>query len=420
MLPYDKSSDKYQSLVKAVCNYVTSGLAPIFTVDKPAFRQLLKALDPRFNCPSRNHFSSVVIPEMYSDMKSSLVSKLSDIKSFSCTMDGWSSLAGDPYLSLTIHFINNDWKIETACLSTMYVPESHTGDNLCEFVREGLLEYGLYTGQMIAMTTDAAANNISACRKLSARRVSCFGHILHNALCTTFSKSEEITCLLKSARKIVSVFSYSSINRQQLLKIKKELKIDAKSLVQDVSTRWGSKFKMLSRLLEQLPAVDQLFVNNRKHRDLMLSFAQKDLLTDTVNALRPFSDLTDLLSGDTMVTISSVTPMLCHIQELCKTTEDSTQIEKTIKDGVWAYITRRFDDERVNLFYAAATVLDRRFCYQPPGIDSWPEEDDVKDFIVEMATPPAPTPSTGTPPDPPLSSEETTSHTPAEHHTGGK
>ena len=59
-------------------------------------------------------------------------------------------------------------------------------------------------------------------------------------------------------------------------------------------------------------AIDQVFVNDREHRDLILSFEQKDLLATLVATLKPFSTLTDLLSGDTMVTASSLMPTFQH------------------------------------------------------------------------------------------------------------
>ena len=169
-------------------------------------------------------------------MKSEIVKSLSDIQNFSCTMDGRSSIAGDPYMTLSIHYLDQDWSLQLHCLTTMYVPASHTADIIVSFVREGLAEYNLHTGQLNTMTSDAAANNVTACKKIEVKRISCFGHILHNALNNSLKDSPGVTALLKAARKIVSVFSYSHNSRKKLEKLKRELKIECKALVQDVST----------------------------------------------------------------------------------------------------------------------------------------------------------------------------------------
>jgi hypothetical protein len=322
-------------------------------------------------------------------MKSELTKELAVVKNFACTMDAWSSLAGEPYMTLSVHFVNDEWVLKTKCLTTMYVPASHTADTIIDFVKEGLADYNLFIDDMTTVTTDAAANNISACSKMNVKRISCVGHILHNALNNAFSSSAEITNLLKASRKIVSVFSYSHESRKKLEKLKKELKIDCKSLVQDVSTRWGSKYKMLCRLHKCNAAIDQLFVNHRKHRELLLSFEQKDLLSTLVDILQPFSTLTDLLSGDTMVTVSSIMPTLHHIQSLCECDGEEGEVAERIKNCVWDYFSQRFINRELNMYYGSATMLDRRYEYESciPDIIQWPTKDEVKDFLCRISVP---------------------------------
>ena len=77
----------------------------------------------------------------------------------------------------------------------------------------------------------------------------------------------------------------------------------------------------------------------------MLSFEQKDLLQNVVVALKPFEDLTDLLSGEKVVTVSSIAPMLSHIAELAQEVHDADSISgdkvTDIRDNIWEYIKTR-------------------------------------------------------------------------------
>ena len=59
-----------------------------------------------------------------------------------------------------------------------------------------------------------------------------------------------------------------------------------------------------------------IFITDRRYRNHILSFAQKDTLCKVLKALEPYEELTDLLSGDKDVTVSSVAPTLCHLHEL--------------------------------------------------------------------------------------------------------
>lgn len=258
MIPYNKGNARHATIVEAVTRYLTSGCAAMYTVEKQSFIDLLKVLDPRFQCPGRNHFSQTAIPSAYMKLKAQVAEELK-VPYVSLTTDGWSSLAKDPYISLTTHFIDDTWTLKTRCLSTMYAPDSHTADNLAQFTKAGLEEFGLYIINTVAMTTDSAANMIAACKNLGVQRVSCFGHILHNAVSTTLDKNQPIISLLRASRKIVSVFSFSFKFRSSLKKAQKELNLPSTQLVNDVCTRWGSKLNMLERLQTQLPAVEKLF-----------------------------------------------------------------------------------------------------------------------------------------------------------------
>ena len=260
---YSKGSPRHQEITSAVTSYITSGSVPIYTVEKKSFKDLLYVLDPRYELPHRNHFSSYAIPEQYNLLKNKVVEELKKVEYIALTMDGWTSLARDSYVSLTSHFIDHEWRLKTQCLTTAYLPESHTGQNLANFVKDGLAEYGFTIGRVTTMTTDNGTNMISACEKLQLLRLSCFGHILHNAITGALNSQQPVVDVISKSRKIVSVFSHSSLFRQRLLKVQKELNLPQQQLVNDVATRWGSKHAMLSRLSLHLPAFTKLFGDSK-------------------------------------------------------------------------------------------------------------------------------------------------------------
>ena len=85
-------------------------------------------------------------------------------------------------MSLTAHFIDDDWELVSRCLKTEYHPESHTYDNLAEFITSGIHEFGLRLGNIVTVTTDSAANMIAAAKKagklsLLMQSNYCFIHI---------------------------------------------------------------------------------------------------------------------------------------------------------------------------------------------------------------------------------------------------
>ena len=104
-------------------------MVPFKTVSKEGFVNLLNKVDKQYKIPSRRHFSHVAVPEMYAQCVKSVQSELKQIEFFACTTDLWSSRTTEPYVSLTVHFINQDFELKSRCLQTSYFPEEHSGEN---------------------------------------------------------------------------------------------------------------------------------------------------------------------------------------------------------------------------------------------------------------------------------------------------
>jgi hypothetical protein len=65
------------------------------------------------------------------------------------TLDGWSLLAPDPYLRLTVHWVHSapgtptDWSLQSLLLAFHEVKGNHSGQNLANIVMEIVNEAGL-------------------------------------------------------------------------------------------------------------------------------------------------------------------------------------------------------------------------------------------------------------------------------------
>ena len=68
-------------------------------------------------------------------MKQQVKQEISPISHFSSMTYMWSSVGMAPYISYTIHYINDEWQLCNKCLQTQYLPEDHTGANLAEAMK---------------------------------------------------------------------------------------------------------------------------------------------------------------------------------------------------------------------------------------------------------------------------------------------
>ena len=96
---------KWQQLTNKVTRCIAKDILSICIVDKPGFKQILDSFDPRYQLPSRKHFSKTAIPALFNTTQLALASMLQEVKYFSSTTDLWSSVCTQPYLSYTVHYI---------------------------------------------------------------------------------------------------------------------------------------------------------------------------------------------------------------------------------------------------------------------------------------------------------------------------
>ncbi len=70
---------------------------------------LVSTFDSHYDLPSRSYFSRTALPELYAEVRDKVKAELEPITYFSATTDLWSSDGSlTPYISYTVHFLNND------------------------------------------------------------------------------------------------------------------------------------------------------------------------------------------------------------------------------------------------------------------------------------------------------------------------
>lgn len=125
------NAEKAKRITQSVAAFIAADLRPYSVVENPGFRHLLKTLEPRYKLPSRSHFTEKVIPALYNQTKVQVMASISQDNRVALTCDSWTSVATQSYLTVTVHYINEDWQILSHVLQTRAVYESHTGADLC-------------------------------------------------------------------------------------------------------------------------------------------------------------------------------------------------------------------------------------------------------------------------------------------------
>ena len=138
--------------------------------------------DPRYKLPSRSYFSTAATPSLYESVRKRVKWDLAEVFSFSATTDVWSSIGMRPYMSYTVRYLTNKWKIEKKCLQAHFLPEDHTGEKLAEAMESTLVARNVRASCQLCLTTNNATNLINAAERLQWSHISCCDHNFHLAI----------------------------------------------------------------------------------------------------------------------------------------------------------------------------------------------------------------------------------------------
>ncbi|KAI2666742.1 E3 SUMO-protein ligase ZBED1 [Labeo rohita] len=311
--------------------------------------------------PSRKYFRQVELPSLYMSCLSEVENELRDVAHFATNTDLWTSRSTQPYMSLTIHFITSNWTLCSRCLQTSYFPGDHTGDLIAQGLRESLQSWGLQENRQVCVTTDNATNNIRALQLNNWTRLQCFGHRLHLAI-EKGMKLPQVDRAVGVCKKVVSAFSNTWKRRRELAVAQGELGLPVHQLITETVNRWGSRQKMIDRVIEQEKAISQVLREDKKTRHLIPTWQDMDVLEFISKALRPLTEFTDALSGEDYVSVSYLKPVL-HLfnKTIVAPQEDDTQLTKNIKDKILEYLNEKYADPDTEDLLDMASFVDPRF-----------------------------------------------------------
>lgn len=146
-------------------------------------------------------------------------------------------------------------------------------------------------------------------------------------------------------KQLVGVFSHSWKKKSALKKAQQELNLPEHSLITECPTRWGSRQKMIGRVLEQSKVLSQVLSEDKKTHHLVPTWQDTDVLESINNALGPLQEFTDALSGEAYVSVSYLKPVL-HLLRTSTLTEsdEDSDLTKEIKSRALGYIEAKYGD----------------------------------------------------------------------------
>ena len=302
--------------MEAVATLLVECNLPLNLVEKDAFRNMICTFQPSAHLVC--HFTYRTIRREVETMgELSSKAMLMDLKGkcFALTTDHWISLSRDKYKAVTEHYIDGT-QLRSLIL---HMSDHHgktdgerQGSDLAKLLSDLDFEFKFTTG----IVTDTCGKMGTFRRfvlEKGLRHLYCFSHNVQLTAKLAFTDTNlpgsEDT--MKAARVRVGHFS-SSTQALDLLKRQQEILRPGEqplAVVQDVTTRWWSTYKMVKRLNLLMPCIDSLFAGGQvsaSGESRQLTEMQKKILVQAEKVLEPIAVFQEMLEGEKFVTLSLV------------------------------------------------------------------------------------------------------------------
>jgi hypothetical protein len=247
-----------------------------------------------------------------------------NLQNFSITLDIWTSPSQDPFLCVTLHFIDQKWELKSQVLAFRFIPGKHTGRNMALVLEEILKEY-LIEKRILTVTMDNASNNDTLLEELIEKgiirdadhHIRCFSHIVNLAAQDCIY---EFSDKLINLRAIVTAIRYSPQKLERLKAKCSSLLVNPLKPILDVKTRWNSTYHMIARALElKQPLtllIDELCRENTDFHSL--DNFDWDFFQELSVFLKPFKYVTERIGGQQYATFNTVLPFYNFLMDHCE------------------------------------------------------------------------------------------------------
>jgi hypothetical protein len=139
-------------------NWIVSEAMPFTAIEAPSFRMLLRLLKPDVPLPSATSLRrdlDLGYQHAFKRMRSLLHDAPGKL---SFTVDGWTSPNMQPFLGITAHWVDSEWRLREALLDFAPLSGSHSGEYLAS-VFIAACDRFVVLPKILAITTDNASAN---------------------------------------------------------------------------------------------------------------------------------------------------------------------------------------------------------------------------------------------------------------------
>jgi len=120
--PFDRDDPRAKHITKLIAEMMALDDLPFHFVNNKGFRRMISHLEPGYHLPDDKYFRTRMLPDVYSGVRTEVRKQVEQAECVSFTTDTWSTAqCTDSLISLTAHWIGDDWKQKSALLHAQQI-----------------------------------------------------------------------------------------------------------------------------------------------------------------------------------------------------------------------------------------------------------------------------------------------------------
>lgn len=143
--------------------------------------------------------------EKYEKDKELVSEELKDIEKVCVTTDTWTSMNTDNFLTVTCHFMNNNFKLISRTLETKKCIGRHTSVAIANHLSDIFKKWHI-ENKIGPIVTDNAPNMLAAVGLLNSQSIPCFAYTLNLIVKNSMKDIKEICELRERCRRLITYF----------------------------------------------------------------------------------------------------------------------------------------------------------------------------------------------------------------------
>ncbi|KAJ4962079.1 hypothetical protein NE237_021989 [Protea cynaroides] len=359
-----------------------------------------KFLNPSVKFWPSENFRAVIL-EVSRSMREDVKASLEHVNSkVSITLDFWNSYEQVSYMSVTGHWIDENWSLHKVVLDITRIPYPCGGTDIYHLLVKILKMYNI-DNRILSCTHDNSQNAVHGCHTLKEDLDGQKGGPFCYIPCAARTLNLIIEDGLRTAKPVISKIREFVLEMNASLEISEDFQQTAAEYQEgswkfplDASTRWSGNYMLLDIVRKASKSMDAVI---RKHeeilgsRNMLLNHAEKSAVNIMHAYLEPFYKTTNNICTSKVRTVGLVLFFMDHVAEIIAACRDSRHNPDWLKGAAddMAKKVRSYNTQVYNVFTYMAAVLDPRIKTEliPENLNSENNLEEARNhFIRNYAT----------------------------------